>query len=617
MGKKSEDQNAYIIPLNERDPSLEEKIDYFLSITPDFPKNTIKPQRAKPIDTRDPYEKEVWEREEIRRIREGHFGMSPKMYFWYNYCVIWDIERGMLRPEFRFAQNEFFRHLQECQESKEWGSICVKRRRVGASWMVCADVLHDCLTTPFFKVGMTSKTKEDAEDLFKKVKFLYDNLPDFLQYEIFSSTVGSMEFAEKEGKKKTGLQSEVRVKAPTETSWEGFAIRKLIIDESGKIDKLKAIYSLGNETMRVGTRRIGTPNLFGTAGDITKEGKDFMEMWHNAELYKLRQFFFGGWMGLIVDEYGNDLKEHAIRWIVYERKRLEGLSHREYTEFIQMYPLTVQEAFRSSEEGGLGNRIKIEKQRNFLLSTPMPFKRGYFRPDVGHNPVFVPDNQGACIIYEDRENLKNLYIAGCDPVDGTSENKKSSSLSLFIMSKPNGLQPPKIVFEYTDRPVDARDFYEQAVLALMYYNNAKILIENNRYGMIQHFEDKGFKYLLAGEPQGIKKYVPTVSTKPGYYKTKYSTAYGEELVEGYIDDHCDIIPSLQLLNEFDNYGIQNTDRVDGFMAVLMLLKDDKERIRQNDEHKRRIPDFEYRYDASGRLQLTRKVSNPLKPIQPQ
>jgi hypothetical protein len=608
MAKKENDLAPIIIPEHERLPELETKVEYYLSTTYALPENKVKPQRTKPIESKDPVERDIWEREEIRRIREGHFGMSGKFYFWYNFCKIWDIENGMIRPEFRFAQNEFFRHIEEQQLSKEWGVICVKRRRVGASWMIAADVLHDCLTSPFFKAGMTSKTKEDAEELFRKILFIYDNLPEFLQAEIYSRTVGSIEFARKGPKKqKSGLQSEVRVKAPTETSWEGFAIRKLVIDEMGKVPNAKAIYSMGNETMRVGTRRVGTPVLFGTSGDITKEGKDLMEMWYNADIYKLKPFFFAGYMGLIVDEFGNDLREHAIRWIIYERKRLETLSHKELVAFIQQYPLTVQEAFTSSEEGGLGNKVKIQKQRDFLLTTPIPAKKGYFKPNANEDPIWVPDVRGACVMYEDREDFKNLYLGGSDPTDHKSENKRLSSLSLILMSKPNGLQPPKIVFKYTDRPADPRDFYDQALMALRYYNNSKVLIERNKYGMISYFEERGFKHLLAGEPQGVKKYVPKAQTQPGYYKTQYSTAYGEELIEQYVEDYCDLIPALSLLDQFDNYGIQNTDEVDAFMAVLMYLKDDKEKVRKAEEIKSNIPNFEYRFNGSGQIKLVKKT----------
>lgn len=616
MAKKDE-LLAIIIPEADRIPELESRVEYFCSITPNLPENKIKPVRAKLIDTTDPHERALWQREEIRRLREGHFGMSPKMYGWYNYAKIWNIESGLIRPEYRVAQNEFFKFIEAQHASKEWGGISVKRRRVGASWMVAWDVLHDCITNPLFKVGMTSKTEADAKELFRKVVFLYDNLPEFLQAEIFSKTQSSIEFAERgPNKSKSGLRSEIIVKAPTDTSWEGSALRKLVFDESGKISNLKAMVSLAEPVLNVGTRRVGTPIIFGTAGDIGKEGKDFCEMWYNAEVYKLKQFFFGGWMGLdgLVDEYGNDLKEHAIRWVVYERKRKESLSAREFTDFIQQYPLTVQEAFKSSEEGGLGNRIKIEKQRNVLLSNPMPFKPGIFKPSAASIPVFHPTPQGKCIVYEEPESYKGLYLAGVDPIDSYSENKSGSSLAMYIMCKPKGLQPPRIVFEYIDRPTDPRDFYDQALLALMYYNNARVLIENNRYGMISYFEDKGFKYLLAGEPQGIKKYVPTVTQKPGYYKTKYTTAYGEELIEEYIEDHCDLIPSVRLLNECDNYGIQNCDAVDSLMAVLMLLKEDKTKVKPAGEVNRQVPSFEYRKDRFGRLVLTHKIPNSPKPF---
>jgi hypothetical protein len=606
MSKKKKELDAVIIPENERNLELESKVEYFLSITPNLPENKVKPQRVRPIKSTDAYEQEIWEREEIRRIREGHFGMSGKFYFFYNYVWMWDIESGLIRPEYRFAQNEFFRHIETYQNSKEWGVISVKRRRVGASWMIAADSLHDALTTPLFRSGMTSKTETDAKDLFQKIIFIYDNLPAFLQAEIYSKTVNSIEFAEKgPNKSRSGLRSQIIVKAPTDTTWEGGALRKLIIDEAGKLGNLKAMYSLAEPVMNVGTRRVGCPIIFGTAGDIGKEGKDLKDMWFNADLYKLKQFFFGGWMGLIVDEYGNDMKEHAIRWIVYERKRKEGLSSREYVDFIQMYPLTVQEAFKSNEEGGLGNRIKIEKQKNVLASNPMPFKAGSFKPSTSNLPIFQPHGQGKCVVYEEPDpGFKGLYIAGCDPVDSYSEGKNLSSASLWIMSKPNGLQPPKLVFEYTDRPADPRDFYDQALLALMYYNNAKVLIENNRYGMIAYMEEKGFKYLLAGEPQGIKKFVATVTQKPGYYKTKYTTAYGEELVEEYIEDHCDIIPSIPLLEEAENYGLQNCDRVDALFAVLMLLKDDKQKVRKFEEIKRNIPNWSYKY-VNGKLQIVK------------
>lgn len=975
-----------LIPTNEYQPDLEDKVRYYVSITPDLPKNTVKPRRAQMPPTKDALEEELWQREEIRRCREGHFGYNGKFYFWYNYCKIWDIERGaMFLPDFRVCQAEWFRQIKDAQDSKEWGLVCVKRRRVGASWLEAADVLHDCLfynPGGLFKAGMTSKTEDDAKELFKKVKFIYDNLPIWMKATTSAgNTATSLVFGWKEKDARgnwmlKGLQSEIKVKAPTETGWEGFALRKWCCDEAGKILGLKQLFSYANDTMMIGNRRVGTPVVFGTAGDIGKEGKDFKDIWYNADVYKLRQFFFGGWMGLAVDEFGNDRKEDAIRWIVYERKRLESLSQKEYNDFLQKYPLTVQEAFTSNEAQGLGNAVKINKQIGSLYENPVKIKRGFFKLDANKRPVFVPSFKGQCLIYEEPDpSFNNLYIGGClppgervmtqrglipveevtlydklinekgqlveitklllydvvneptyaikttgtlttttftkehpilvsertthhnyskfnpackvngryysfdfkyklaenvkvgewikvpntyrlttsplpnnlwdnkgyrvdrrvasplnspdfwwmvglylgdgwlskhkvyfaidakeqltlerllrtlkllfgrspykrlrggcyevsigfsqlsdflskhfgkyahgktipewfkyaeiphktaliggfldsdgcvtlnkkrgtfstefvsinqallehiqdilfslnvvssltllrpakkirftnrtklstvracyhlrvshantlklkqllgpgqktnkivkditpkktprggcyiegdfiyfqiqsiecqtftgvvrnfecdthtfmcrhitthncDPTDSeVQEGRKDvSSLALFIMKKRHGVDAPKIVFEYVDRPPVPRDFYDQALLACLYFNEAKLMVEKNKPGIITYFDEAGYKYLLATKPNSYERLIMNNTWNIGYYLDKKTTMYAEELVAEYIEDHCDIIPSKGLLEECINYGITNTDRVSAFFAVLLLLKEDK------------------------------------------
>lgn len=613
------------IPEAEYQPDLEDRVKYFVGVTPDLPKNTAKPKRAKMPQTTDPFEQEVWQREEIRRCREGHFGYSGKFYFWYNYCKIWDIERGTLfLPDFRVCQIEWFRQIHEVQESKEWGLICVKRRRIGASWLEAADVLHDVMfwnVGGFFKVGMTSKTEDDAKELFKKVKFIYDNLPLWMKPTTSAgNTATSLFFGWKEKDAKgnwqlKGLQSEIKVKAPTDTAWEGYGLRKFVVDEAGKAPALKQMFSYANDTMMVGNRRAGTPVIFGTAGDISKEGKDFKEMWYNADVYKLRQFFFGGWMGLAVDEFGNDLKEDAIRWIIYERKRLESLSQKEYNDFLQKYPLTVQEAFTSNESQGLGNVVKINKQLNSLYENPVKEKKGFFKLDANKKPIFVPSGRGKCIIYEDPDPVyQNLYLGGLDPTDAEVEEGRRdvSELALFIGKKRHGQDPPKIVFEYVDRPAVPRDFYDQALLACIYFNNTKLMVEKNKPGVITYFDEAGYKHLLATKPNSYERLVMNNTWNIGYYKDKKTTAYMEELVAEYIEDHSDIIPSKGLLEECINYGIINTDRVSAFMALMLLMKEDKWEAKQKTD-KSNIPNWGYVRGAGGvPVRINRAKTKPFR-----
>jgi hypothetical protein len=606
-------------------PELEEKVKYYMSITPDLPRNEKKPVRTKEPKTTDPVELKIWRKEEIRRIKHGHFGMSPKMYFWYNYCKIWDIENDtVFRPEYRVAQQAWFTAIEEAQVSKEFGLICVKRRRFGASWMIAADVLHDCITSGLFKVGMTSKSETDAIELFKKVKFLYEQLPAWLRpTSAAGNTQTSIFFGWKEkdetGQAVTkGLQSEIIVKPPTETSWEGYAMRKWVADEAGKTKNLRGLFSMSAEIMKKGFRRVGTPILFGTSGDITKDGKELKEMWYNADIHKLNKFFLGGWMAVdgLVDEYGNDMKEEAIRCIIYERKRREGLSSKEYNDFLQQYPLTVQEAFTSNETSGLGSQMKINAQINSLIENPPISKKGYFRPVITNGQItdveFRPDNRGQCIIFEDRQPaMRNLYIAGCDPTDhDVADTSNVSELSMFIMKKQDGLTPPKIVFEYTYRPNVPRDYYEQALLALIYYNNAKVLIERNKAGMITYFDERGFKYLLQTTPQGLSRLVPGTTFNIGVYLTKGVKQYSEELISEYIEDYSELIPSKLLLEECQQYGAKNTDRVSAFAMCMVFLREDKTVAKNHDAALKRVPSFGYKY-VNGRLQNTKNL--PKKP----
>lgn len=593
-----------VIPELRYDPVLEEKVKYYLSIIPKYELNKRKFTRTPTITTKDPQERLLWEKEEIRRIREGHFGLSPKAYFFFNYVMMSDLESGLIRPQFRTSQNNWFNELTACDTRKDgWGLICVKRRRGGFSWMEAADVLHDAITKPHRQFGMTSKTETDAIELFKKVSFIYDNLPQFLRPTMASKTAKSILFGIKDKDERgnqiiTGHRSEIALRAPTDTSWEGYALKKLIIDEGGKVGNLRQIFSYAEATMLQGTKRLGIPVIFGTSGDVGKEGKELMEMWHNSDTYKLNKFFYGGWMGLdeLVDEYGNDNVEEAIRWIVYTRKEREALSNKEYIDFVQQFPLTVQEAFTANTDTGLGNKIKLEKQRNSLMENPPQKKKGYFMLDKNGKPQFIPSPRGHCIIFEEPEpQYKDLYIAGCDPTDHETTAKDVSSLSMFIFKKQKGTAHPKIVFEYTDRPNAPRDYYEQALCALIYYGNTKVMIERNKMGMITYFDERGAKYLIATSPQGLNRLVSGNTYSLGFYTTKGVKQYMEELIADYIEEHCDLIPSIELIEECQNYGLKNTDRVSATGAALLYLKDDKTIGRTKSLIDKSIPNFGYKF----------------------
>jgi hypothetical protein len=590
---EDDEDQVILIPESDRTTQEEEKVTYYLNTykdvlkrigMPEFRINKKKYKRVEMPAFSDERKRRLWEEEEIKRCRKGHDGMSGRMYFYFNYGWIQNIEKGKLAPQYRVCQDEWFSFVDKTQQKTGEGIVCVKRRRIGASWMEAADALYDVIFTPFFVVGMNSKSVTDSRILFDKVKFMFDNLPQFLRVRVGSKTKDQIDFFyevkdDLGNKIRKGNQSSIVCRAPSVTAFEGMMLNKWICDESGKQSELPQMWSFTEDTMMQETKRMGMPVLFGTSGEIGRDGAGLKSMWDNAEIHKLRRWFFAGYMGLAVDEYGNDRIEDTIRWIVYERKRRKGLSIKAYYDFLQRYPLTIGEAFAQTSEGGLGNIVKITNQMDELDINPPKATRGGFSVNREGQVVFKPNELGDVIIYEHaKKGMEGLYISGADPVDHNTEfpeSGKLSKLSMYIMRKPHGTSPPRIVAQYTARPKMVNDYYQQAIMMLQYYNNCKVLIEKNRARMIAYFDEHGFKYLLHHAPQGIVKLVGGKSFTIGITMTKAMKDYLVDLCEEYIDDHCQWIPDKDLLQEFLDFGTMNTDRVMAFGLALMLLKEDK------------------------------------------
>jgi hypothetical protein len=595
-------------------PELEEKVAHWMAITPNYPVNKVKHERVKIPVFQTVAEKKAFVKEERRRCVQGHNGMCGKMYFFFNYCKMENLKHGKISPEYREADNQWFAFLEACQKSRDWGIICVKRRRVGMSWKAAADVVHDCIFGKNKHVGMNSKTEVDSHLLLLKVKFILDSLPEWFQIPVSGLSKSHVRFSyfitnpNTRKKDEKGNLCDIWVVAPTDNAYEGRMLNKWVSDEAGKIKNLRTMWTYTEDCLMQETRREGMPIIFGTSGDVSAEGKDLKEMWKDAPIYKLKRFFFAGWHGLNVDEFGNDNKEECIRFIIYKRAELAKATDESLLNvFIQKYPLCIADAFNYTNSGGIGYRERIQTHQNSLMENPAECKRGYFRRNQDETVDFVPDPFGKAILYEIPQDLKNGYVAGIDPTDHDDVHEEASDLSMYIVKRRHGTSPPTIVFEYTDRPEKAEDFYDQAIMALVYYNECKALIERNRYRMIAAMEEKGYKHLIATTPMGITRMFGAKATTMGINMTPAVKEYLRQLLQEYVSYFCEYIPSEGLLEEFMIFGTRNTDKAMAFGIALIYLKDDKRTIYRANEENDKLPQFGYR-NVNGKIQLyTKKV----------
>ncbi len=118
-----------------------------------------------------------------------------------------------------------FNWAQEQLYSTMWYSnIILKARQLGISTFVCMLFLDTCLFKPNIAAGIIAHTREDAELMFKRIKFAYDKLPEALKM-LRTATVDSareLVFSN---------HSSVRVG----TSMRGTTLQYLHVSEFGKI----------------------------------------------------------------------------------------------------------------------------------------------------------------------------------------------------------------------------------------------------------------------------------------------------------------------------------------------------------------------------------------------
>src|SRR5690606_31112463 len=462
-------------------------------------------------------------------------------------------------------------------------------------WCAAWDIFHDCFTKQFQMIGMNSKSDIDSRRLFGFVRFLHQNMPEQIRpIAAVSDRRDFIEFAhwfdlEKQkvvstkglNTEKRGSQSWIASKSPQPTAHEGEAYTKLVIDEAGKQPELMDLWSYAEDTLMLNTRRVSPAIIMGTVGDIDKDGKGLRELYLNNDVYDLDRFPVAGYHGLIMDEFGNDRIKEAIRWIVYKRNKLKGASRKHYETFKQKYPLCDADAFNQATSGGVGNVILINDQI-IKLQQNQPEKRiGWMRPNPNGGVDFVPNPNGKIIVYDLPDpKRKDGYVAGADPAESDDKKKKAghdvSDLALAIVAKPFGAEPPKLALEYVDRPDKLDGFFEQAAMALKWYNGTKVLVEDNRARMVNYFKNN-YPELLPLVPASIL-------TAKGGYEMKNSVTMTESrkqqmmgLIEDYVDNYSIHIPSIKLLEQFKVFGDPHADD-DLAIALgwaLVMLQSDK------------------------------------------
>ena len=405
-----------------------------------------------------------------------------------------------------------------------------------------------------------------------------------------------------------GLDTTIDWKNTGDNSYDGEKLKLLVHDESGKWERPDNIlnnWRVTKTTLRLGRRIVGKCMMGSTSNALDKGGENFKKLYEASDvnkrnrngqtssgLYSLFVPMEWNYEGYI-DSYGLpvfdtpkkpikgiDGEEIDIGVISHWENEVEGLKDDQdgLNEYYRQFPRTEKHAFRDEAKESLFNLTKIYEQIDYNedLRNTNVVTQGNFQWEGGIKDtrvMFVPNKNGRFLVswvppiaLQNRYNIKNntkypgnehCGAFGCDSYDisGTVDGKGSKGslhgLTKFSMED----VPPNLFFlEYISRPQTADIFFEDVLMALVFYG-MPILAENNKPRLLYYIKRRGYRGYSMNRPDRTMNKLSTTEKEIGGIpnssediKQAHAAA-----IEDYIENH------VGLLNEgYGNTYFQRT-----------------------------------------------------------
>lgn len=444
--------------------------------------------------------------------------------------------------------------------------------------------------------------KDAQENIFmKKVVAMFKSYPFFFKPIQDGTTNPRMELAFREPSKRItknnktsqvgdALNTLINWKNTTNNAYDGEKLHILYLDEAGKWEKpadIRDAWRIQRTCLIVGKKVVGKALVGSTVNPMDKGGREYRDIWRDSDpkernqngrtrsgLYKLFIPAYDALEGFF-DKYGNPIVDDPDQPIdgldfdiidkgakTYLKNEREALTHdaSELNEVIRQFPFNEDEAFRDSIDGSIFNVGKIYEQINHNDAMfPNPVVIGNFIWKNGEQDtevVFSPDPNGRFRVSwmpppELRNQKKvergkrippNAHM-GCGGVDSydldSTVDGRGSKGALHLYNKFNMEHPSNMfVLEYASRPPLAKIFYEDVLMASVFYGYP-LLIENNKYGIARYFEQRGYDGYLMDRPKHLMSANAKINVKTKGIPSNSADVIQShaQAIEAYIHDH--------------------------------------------------------------------------------
>ena len=365
-----------------------------------------------------------------------------------------------------------------------------------------------------------------------------------------------------------GLDTTIDWKNTGDNSYDGEKLALLVHDESGKWERPDNILNNWRVTktcLRLGSRVIGKCMMGSTSNALDKGGDNFKKLYYDSDvtkrnrngqtksgLYSLFVPMEWNYEGFL-DEYGQpvyhmpdndvfgpdgELIDYGI--IDHWNNEADGLKNDQdgLNEFYRQFPRTEEHAFRDEAKNSIFNLVKIYEQIDYNegIGAQGNVNTGNFQWVNGIKDtqvIFYPDPKGRFnVSWFPPAHLQNKIVIkngikypgnehmgafGCDSydisgtVDGKGSNGALHGLTKFSMED----APPNHFFlEYIARPQTAEIFFEDVLMALIFYG-MPLLAENNKPRLLYHLRRRGYRGFSMNRPDRLWNKLSTTEKEIG------------------------------------------------------------------------------------------------------
>ena len=403
----------------------------------------------------------------------------------------------------------------------------------------------------------------------------------------------------------------------------------LFYEEAGSWPLVRKAWIQGEALVAIQGQKFGIKLAGGTGGDSGANLEGLREMYYNPVTYDilpyrhkytstgdeaLTGFFIPAFLVInkegYIDSRGYTDPEKGKEY--YNAQRASKSSDpKALVDFMAEFCYNAEEAF-SLEGDNKFNKINIAEQLTNIraLKKCPPIERGYIeykfkegahiqqnidgfkwipnqnsKLQILEHPIWtlppVEDENGKVTWRPPTEKVRNLYVIGIDGIDigatQTSEaTKDPSDFCLVVYKRAYGIEEPKFVALYKDRPNDVRECYKIAIKLAQYYN-AVINIEATRQSIIPYARERKLLNLFMKRPRAtLADSTRNTNKQYGTPATPAIIDHQTDLIADYINDYYHLIWFDEMLDEFNRYTDENKKKFDIVAAVAMALLADEE-----------------------------------------